>query len=62
MIQAVGACVMTPMSMAILTHSLPANIRGKALGIWSGIGGLALIVGPVLGGFIVATLSWQWIF
>ncbi|OTQ72735.1 MULTISPECIES: MFS transporter [unclassified Gilliamella] len=62
MIQAVGACVMTPMSMAILTHSLPTNIRGKALGIWSGIGGLALIVGPVLGGFIVATLSWQWIF
>ena len=62
MIQAVGACVMTPMAMAILTHSLPANIRGKALGIWSGIGGLALIVGPVLGGFIVATLSWQWIF
>ena len=62
MIQAVGACVMSPMSMAILTHSLPANIRGKALGIWSGIGGLALIVGPVLGGFIVATLSWQWIF
>ena len=62
MIQAVGACVMTPMSMAILTHSLPVDIRGKALGIWSGIGGLALIVGPVLGGFIVATLSWQWIF
>ncbi|KRO26911.1 major facilitator superfamily transporter permease [Lactiplantibacillus fabifermentans DSM 21115] len=61
-IEGVGASVMTPMSMAILTHALPANRRGKALGIWSGIGGLALIVGPSLGGLIVARLAWPWIF
>ncbi|MBZ5962722.1 MFS transporter [Leuconostoc gasicomitatum] len=61
-IQGIGASVMTPMSMAILTNSLPDSERGKALGIWSGIGGLALIVGPSLGGFIVSTLAWQWIF
>ncbi|NLR08508.1 MULTISPECIES: MFS transporter [Lactobacillaceae] len=61
-IEGVGASVMTPMSMAILTNTLPASERGKALGIWSGIGGLALIVGPSLGGFIVARLAWQWIF
>lgn len=61
-IQGIGGSVMTPMSMAILTHSLPDSERGKALGIWSGIGGLALIVGPSLGGFIVETLAWQWIF
>ena len=61
-IEGVGASVMTPMSMAILTNALPASERGKALGIWSGIGGLALIVGPSLGGFIVAKLAWQWIF
>lgn len=61
-IEGIGASVMTPMSMAILTHALPASERGKALGIWSGIGGLALIVGPLLGGLIVAKLAWQWIF
>jgi len=62
MIEGIGASVMTPMSMAILTNALPVEIRGKALGIWSGIGGLALIVGPSLGGLIVAKLAWQWIF
>lgn len=56
-IEGIGASVMTPMSMAILTHALPASERGKALGIWSGIGGLALIVGPSLGGLIVAKLT-----
>lgn len=61
-IEGIGASVMTPMSMAILTHALPTSERGKALGIWSGIGGLALIVGPLLGGLIVAKLAWQWIF
>lgn len=61
-VEGVGASVMTPMSMAILTNALPVSQRGRALGIWSGIGGLALIVGPSLGGFIVARLTWQWIF
>ncbi|WP_125713531.1 MFS transporter [Companilactobacillus kedongensis] len=61
-IEGLGASVMTPMSMAILTNALPTDQRGRALGIWSGIGGLALIVGPSLGGFIVAKLTWQWIF
>ncbi|GAY78728.1 hypothetical protein NBRC111894_4282 [Sporolactobacillus inulinus] len=61
-IEGIGASVMTPMSMAILTASIPPSERGKALGIWSGIGGLALIVGPALGGLIVAKLAWQWIF
>jgi len=61
-VEGLGASVMTPMSMAILTNAMPASQRGRALGIWSGIGGLALIVGPSLGGFIVAQLTWQWIF
>ncbi|KRL95829.1 MFS transporter [Levilactobacillus hammesii] len=61
-IAGIGASVMTPMSMAILSNTLPASERGRALGIWSGIGGLALIVGPSLGGVIVARLAWQWIF
>jgi EmrB/QacA subfamily drug resistance transporter len=53
---------MTPMSMAILTAAYPPSERGKALGIWSGVGGLALIIGPALGGLIVADSSWRWIF
>ena len=61
-VEGVGASVMTPLSMAILSHALPVSERGRALGIWSGIGGLALVVGPSLGGLIVARLSWQWIF
>ncbi|WP_057878396.1 MFS transporter [Levilactobacillus paucivorans] len=61
-VEGLGASVMTPMSMAILTNAIPESQRGRALGIWSGIGGLALIVGPSLGGFIVAQLTWQWIF
>lgn len=61
-LQGVGASVMTPMSMAILSASIPPRRRGRALGIWSAIGGLALIAGPSLGGLIVSILSWQWIF
>ena len=61
-VQGVGAAVMTPMSMAILSAAFPASERGRALGIWSGIGGLALIVGPALGGVIVSGIGWPWIF
>ncbi|GEO68301.1 MFS transporter [Levilactobacillus acidifarinae] len=61
-IAGVGASVMTPLSMAILTNALPVSQRGKALGIWGGIGGLALIIGPSLGGLIVSRLAWPWIF
>ncbi len=61
-IEGAGASVITPMSMAILTSSLKPEKRGKALGIWSGIGGFALIIGPALGGIIVSKLAWQWIF
>lgn len=61
-IEGAGASVITPMSMAILTSALQPEDRGKGLGIWSGIGGFALIIGPALGGMIVAKLTWQWIF
>lgn len=61
-VQGVGASVLTPMSMTILASGTPPERRGKALGIYSGIGGLGLIVGPALGGLIVSQLSWQWIF
>lgn len=61
-VQGIGGSVITPLAMAILTSSIPPEQRGKALGIFSGIGGLALIAGPLLGGVIAAKLTWQWIF
>ncbi|MBA1435187.1 DHA2 family efflux MFS transporter permease subunit [Lactobacillus bombi] len=61
-VQGIGASVLTPMSMTILTSSINPSKRGSALGIYSGIGGLGLIIGPALGGLIVAKLTWQWIF
>lgn len=61
-VQGIGASAMTPMSMAILTASFPPARRGRALGVWSGAGGLALLVGPALGGVVVTHLGWQWIF
>ena len=61
-LQGIGASVMTPMSMAILSSAFPPAERGRALGIWSGVGGLALIIGPALGGVIVSRLTWEWIF
>jgi len=60
--QGAGAAFIMPLAMAILTAAYPPERRGKALGLFSGITGLALIVGPVLGGAIAGKLSWQWIF
>ena len=61
-VQGAGAAFVMPLAMAILTAAYPPEQRGKALGLFSGITGLALIVGPLLGGAIAGKLSWQWIF
>lgn len=60
--QGVGAALVMPIAMAILSAAFPREERGKALGIFSGITGLALIAGPVLGGLIAEGFTWQWIF
>ncbi|GAA4829771.1 DHA2 family efflux MFS transporter permease subunit [Luteimicrobium xylanilyticum] len=61
-IQGVGAALMTPQTMAVITRVFPAKSRGAALGIWGMVAGLATIAGPVLGGFIVEDWGWEWIF
>src|SRR5262245_27376237 len=61
-VQGVGAALMMPLAMALLSAAFPPAERGKALGIFSGVTGLALIAGPVLGGAIAEGVSWQWIF
>jgi EmrB/QacA subfamily drug resistance transporter len=61
-IQGAGAALIMPLAMALLSAAFPPEERGKALGIFSSITGLALIVGPVAGGAIAEGLAWQWIF
>jgi EmrB/QacA subfamily drug resistance transporter len=52
----------TPLTLTLLSAAVPAERRGLALGAWGGIGGLAVALGPLVGGAIVQGISWQWIF
>ncbi len=61
-IQGVGGAIITPLTLTILSAAVPAEKRGLALGAWGGIGGLAVALGPLVGGAVVSGLSWQWIF
>ncbi len=60
--QAVGAAIMVPVSLAIVTLAFPTYQRGLALGIWGGMAGVAGGVGPTLGGLLTEYASWEWIF
>jgi EmrB/QacA subfamily drug resistance transporter len=61
-IQGVGAAVVTPLTLTILSSAVPKERRGLALGLWGAISGLAIALGPLVGGAIVEGFSWQWIF
>ena len=61
-VQGAGAALLMPLAMALLSAAFPPQERGKALGIFSGVTGLALIAGPVVGGVVAEGLAWQWIF
>ncbi|AWK74980.1 MFS transporter [Rhodococcus oxybenzonivorans] len=61
-VQGLGAALMTPQTMAIITRTFPSNRRGAAMGLWGGVSGLATLVGPILGGFLVDSEGWEWIF
>jgi EmrB/QacA subfamily drug resistance transporter len=61
-VQGAGAALVMPLAMALLSAAFPREERGKALGIFSGITGLALIAGPVVGGAVASGIAWQWIF
>src|SRR5213075_1982046 len=61
-LQGVGGAIVTSLTLTILSAAVPREKRGLALGAWGGIGGLAVAIGPLVGGAVVQGLSWQWIF
>lgn len=61
-IQGTGAAMVMPLEMTLLGAAFPTEQRGRALGIFSGATGLAVLAGPVVGGAIAQGLAWQWIF
>ncbi|MDO8691379.1 MAG: DHA2 family efflux MFS transporter permease subunit [Dehalococcoidia bacterium] len=61
-LQGLGGALLTPQTLSILTNIFPADRRGAAFGIWGGVAGIAAIAGPTLGGLIVTSSSWRWIF
>ena len=60
--QGVGGAIVAPLTLTILSAAVPPERRGLALGAWGGIGGLAVAMGPLIGGAVVEGISWQWIF
>ena len=61
-LQGVGAAILSPQTLVIVSAIFPAQRRGAAFGILSGVTGLAALAGPTLGGLIVTYLNWRWIF
>jgi EmrB/QacA subfamily drug resistance transporter len=61
-VQGVGAALLVPGSLALISASFPASERGRAIGTWSGFTAITAAVGPVLGGWLVDHASWRWVF
>jgi EmrB/QacA subfamily drug resistance transporter len=61
-VQGVGAALMNPATLSIISATFPPKQRGQAIGIWAGVSALALAIGPLVGGLIVDNIGWNWIF
>jgi len=61
-VQGLGASLMTPQTMAVITRTFPPHKRGSAMSLWGATAGVATLVGPILGGLLVDGLGWEWIF
>lgn len=62
LVQGVGAALLTPGSLAMIQGSFRPSDRGRVIGQWAGLGGIAAALGPLLGGWIVGNASWRWVF
>lgn len=60
--QGLGASLMTPQTMAVITRTFPIERRGSAMALWGATAGVATLVGPIAGGVLVDHLGWEWIF
>jgi EmrB/QacA subfamily drug resistance transporter len=61
-VQGVGAALMNPATLSIITATFPPRLRGTAIGIWAGVSALALAIGPLVGGILTEKIRWSWIF
>jgi EmrB/QacA subfamily drug resistance transporter len=60
--QGAGGAVVTPLTLTLLSQAFPAQRRGLALGIWTGVSGVSVAAGPIVGGAVTQGISWHWIF
>ena len=61
-VQGFGAAIVTPLTLTLLSEAFPRPERGLALGVWAGVTGLGVAMGPLVGGAVVEGISWHWIF
>jgi EmrB/QacA subfamily drug resistance transporter len=61
-VQGAGAAIVMPLTLTLISEAFPAEKRGAAIGLWGGITGLGVAIGPVVGGAVVSGISWHWIF
>jgi EmrB/QacA subfamily drug resistance transporter len=61
-VQGVGAALMNPATLSIITATFPPRQRGMAIGIWVGVSAMALAIGPLIGGLLTEHINWSWIF
>ena len=61
-VQGIGAALMVPQSLAIISAAFPPEIRGRAIGTWAGAASITTALGPAVGGFLIDSLGWRWAF
>lgn len=61
-VQGIGAALLTPQTLSVITRTFPAQRRGVAMSVWGATAGVATLIGPLAGGLLVDHLGWQWIF